>query len=165
MGRPYEPVDETERLNAYPGRSRESIISVSPPSDLSVTGFSLSESGSRPRGRAWESSMSAERVRFEPLTSFRIWAIKFIEQWLANPDNKDKPNPLAQMDAILTRDIQFDTANYSVRFSAYIGELGLWAVGDYRGDASTAPRRGDTIKVKFDSVRLGTTPELRVTPC
>jgi exoribonuclease II len=93
----------------------------------------------------------------------RYWALKFMEQWLVNPENKDRPNPLAEMEAILMAPIDFDVMYRNPSFQVYVPSLGLGAMGDYLGERMTAPSPGDIIRVKLDEIRLGTAPALVVT--
>ena len=91
-----------------------------------------------------------------------FWNFKFIEQWLANAANKDKPSPLDGTEALLVQPIDFDIMYRRAQLRLFLPSLGIFATGDYLGDRMTAPGIGDTVRVKFDSLSLGTNPILNV---
>lgn len=89
-----------------------------------------------------------------------FWAAKFLERWQANPLNyQDRPNPLDEFDAIVTRMPAMDMLSGRLKAQVVIPSLGMVAKMD---PLDTFLEVGETYKARYTGVKLGPAPELFV---
>lgn len=109
-----------------------------------------------------ESSLKAYAMKTVENRNQLFWSLKFIERWMANPQNAEHADLLQRMDAIVIRDGLLDTKRRRVVTNVKLLGLGVTAK---LIQATTAPQPsiGTRVLVNYSGLKLGAGPELFVT--